>query len=183
MTMQGPRCHYCPNEAEAECPTCGRLYCAEHGDDVCLRCLSPESAVPSPLIYRGSVLALGIASLVAVFLIVRPPESDSRSAAPLVVGTSTPGAASTATPTRPPSVTATRSVTPTAAASATPEPPTPAANPTPAVRTHTVAPNQTLSEIAGLYGTTVAALHAANPGITPETLQVGAVLTIPAAAQ
>ena len=54
--QQIPSCHYCDNPAEAECPTCGRLYCSEHGEDVCLRCMSPESAAPSQAVYRGSIL-------------------------------------------------------------------------------------------------------------------------------
>jgi LysM repeat protein len=44
--------------------------------------------------------------------------------------------------------------------------------------THTVAPGDTLSGIAGQYNTTVEAIIAANPGTT-ENLQIGAVLRIP----
>jgi hypothetical protein len=74
---QIPSCHYCENPAEAECPTCGRLYCTEHGEDVCLRCMAPEAAAPSGAVYRGSVLALVIATIVVVFLLVSPPETKS----------------------------------------------------------------------------------------------------------
>jgi len=87
--MTEPNCHYCNRPAEAECPTCGRLYCAEHGDDVCLRCMSPESATPSALVYRGSVLTLVIASLVALFLVLRPPEKETDNGVVHTVPTST----------------------------------------------------------------------------------------------
>ncbi|WP_343392479.1 hypothetical protein [Candidatus Amarobacter glycogenicus] len=97
---QVPNCHYCDNPAEAECPTCGRLYCSEHGEDVCLRCMAPESAAPSAAVYRGSVLALVIATLVVVFLLVRPPETKSRTNLLRDLPTSTAAVASTATPTR-----------------------------------------------------------------------------------
>ena len=97
---QVPNCHYCDNPAEAECPTCGRLYCSEHGEDVCLRCMAPESAAPSAAVYRGSVLALVIATLVVVFLLVRPPETKSKTNLLRDLPTSTAAVASTATPTR-----------------------------------------------------------------------------------
>ncbi len=39
----------------------------------------------------------------------------------------------------------------------------------------------TLSGIAAQFGVTVEAIEALNPGIKPETLQIGAVLKIPPA--
>ncbi|MBI2767809.1 MAG: LysM peptidoglycan-binding domain-containing protein [Chloroflexi bacterium] len=178
--MAEPTCHYCKRPAEEECPTCGRLYCLEHGDDVCLRCLAPESATPSAKVYRGSVLALVVASLLAVFLVVRPPESKSQQDAVRPLPTSTPAVAATATPTRPGSA-ATKA--PTTAATAAPTSPTPA-SPTAAPsgeRSYTVAQGDTLSGIAAQFNTTVAAILALNPGVTAESLQIGATLKIPAA--
>ena len=67
--MASASCHYCNRPAEEECSTCGRLYCLEHGEDVCLRCLAPEAATPSGNVYRGSLLALVAASLVAMSLV------------------------------------------------------------------------------------------------------------------
>src|SRR6188508_1690683 len=97
----GFSCHYCENPAESECRTCGRLYCSEHGDDVCLRCMAPEAAVPSAAVYRGSILALVIATLVVVFLLVRPPETQSGTALVRELPTSTAAISVTATPTGP----------------------------------------------------------------------------------
>jgi LysM repeat protein len=180
--MAEPNCHYCNRPAEAECPTCGRLYCSEHGDDVCLRCMSPESATPSALVYRGSVLTLVIASLVALFLVLRPPEKETDNGVVRTVPTSTAAVSATATPTPP--VTRTASATTTAAASpdASPSPassPTAAATPTPGARTYVVQSGDTLSSIAAENGTTVDEIVALNPGLEPNTLQVGAEILLP----
>ena len=175
--MAEPRCHYCDRAADAECPTCGRLYCGEHGDDVCLRCLAPEAAAPTAAAYRGAVLALIVGSAVALFLVIRPPESESAGDSPRLLATTTPAFLSTATPTRPGNTTRTATsvgtATPVASATA---PPSPSAV---AERTHTVQAGDTLSAIGERYGITVAALLAANPGAS-ENLQIGAVLRIPA---
>ncbi|MEP7214621.1 MAG: LysM peptidoglycan-binding domain-containing protein [Anaerolineaceae bacterium] len=176
--MAEPNCHYCDREGESECPTCGRLYCEEHGDDVCLRCMAPESATPSAAVYRGSVVALIVASLVAVFLLVRPPESKSSTDASRILATATSATGATATPTRPGS-TATR--TSSAVASATPAAGTPAAaSPTgTAKKTYTVREGDTLSGIAAANGTTVEAILALNPGLTPQALAIDALITLP----
>ncbi len=171
--MAEPTCHYCDRVAEAECPTCGRLYCGEHGENVCLRCLAPEAAAPTATAYRGAVLALVVGSLVALFLVIRPPASESAGEAPRTLATTTPAFLSTATPTRAGNVTRTATVAATTTASPVT---TPSA---PATRTHTVLPGDTLSGIAELFGVTVSAIVAANPGTT-ENLQIGAVLRIPA---
>lgn len=173
--MAEPNCHYCDRAAEAECPTCGRLYCGEHGEDVCLRCLAPEAAAPTAAAYRGAVLALVVGSLVALFLVIRPPESESAGDSPRTLATTTPAFLSTATPTRPGNSTR----TPTAPVATTQSPSATASPSTSAERTHTVQAGDTLSAIAERYGVTVAAVLAANPGTT-ENLQIGAVLRIPA---
>ncbi|MEO6398538.1 MAG: LysM peptidoglycan-binding domain-containing protein [Tepidiformaceae bacterium] len=178
--MAEPNCHYCDREGEFECPTCGRLYCEEHGDDVCQRCMAPEAAVPSAAVYRGSVVALVVASLVAVFLLVRPPESKSSAESGRVLATATSATGSTATPTRTGS-TPTR--TPGAAASssvsASPAAGTPVATPGAAKKTYTVQSGDTLSGIATANGTTVDAILALNPGLTPQALAIGALITLP----
>lgn len=177
--MANPNCHYCERPAESECPTCGRLYCSEHGDDVCLRCMQPETATPAPMMYRGSLLALVLGSLVAIFLIISPPESESRIGAVRTVATATPGSP-TATPTpqmeATPSPAGTPDPSPTAAA-------TPAGSPTSpgGERSHTVASGDTLSTIAEQYDTTVEAIMALNDVDESTPLQIGQVLRIPPA--
>jgi len=184
--MAEPLCHYCDRIAEAECATCGRLYCAEHGEDVCLRCLAPESVTPTATVYRGSIVALGVASLVAVFLLIRPPEEASQEDQVRTVATPTPAFQVTATPTpeggQPTSV----STPPTTAATPgaetpTPEPtaepsPTEAANPA----VYVVQPGDVLGAIAEQFGTTVEELMALNPEITdPGDIQPGQEIRLP----
>ncbi len=174
--MADPTCHYCGNPAEAQCPTCGRLYCPDHGEDVCLRCLAPESAVPATMAFRGALLTLVIGSIVTAFLVLRPPESETRADTPRIVATSTPSFANTATPTPP------RTAGPTTIVR-TPLPspsPSPEASPTIATpETYTVQAGDTLGAIAQRFGITLAALEAANPGVNANTLGIGAVLIIP----
>jgi LysM repeat protein len=49
----------------------------------------------------------------------------------------------------------------------------------PRSRTHTVAAGETLAAIARKHGVSLAALEAANPGVTPKKLRVGQTLNLP----
>lgn len=171
--MADPSCHYCNRPAEQECPTCGRLYCGMHGEDVCLRCMAPESAAPSAAVYRGSILALVAATAVALFLLVRPPSSESAPDNVRTLPTPTTSISATATPTVP--------GTPGQGATAQATQSTPAASPTPAgQQSYTVQSGDTLEGIAQQFGTDVATLQSLNPGVTPENLQAGGALIVPA---
>ncbi len=183
--MNEALCHYCERPAAADCPACGRLYCEEHGAELCLRCLAPESAVPSSRVFRGSLLALAVATLVTVFLLIRPPESASRGPLVRELPSPTPAVAATATPTP-----RGGAATPTSAAATLPAgspttpgtpagSPTPAATPTPAARVYVVKQGDTLFQIALDNGTTVEAILAANPGLDPDTLAVGTEIRLP----
>lgn len=178
--MSDPTCHYCDRPAIEECPTCGRLYCQEHGEDVCLRCLSPEAATPSAIVYRGSLLALVVASAVVLFLIIRPPESKSVSSQVRTVATPTQQSNPTATPTPPgaqSSRTPTVAPTPTGGATTTA---TAAGSPTTTgAKTYTVKAGDTISSIATDNNTTTQALLDLNPGVSPNTLAIGTVLKLP----
>ena len=175
--MADPNCHYCDRPAIEECPTCGRLYCQEHGEDVCLRCMSPEAATPSAMAFRGSLVALVVASLAAIFLIVRPPESKSTSAQVRTISTPTQQSNPTATPT-PPGSGPTRTATAAGTARATGSP-NATASPSATAKTYTVQANDTISSIAKAHGTDTETLLGLNPGVKPETLQPGAVLNLP----
>jgi LysM repeat protein len=173
--MAEPRCHYCTRPAQEECHTCGRLYCAEHGEDVCLRCLSPEAATPSPTAYRGAILALAIGAAVAIYLVVSPPESRSSQDAARPLPTPTPTALQpTATPTP-------EGTSPATAVTATVTPGGPATpTPTPGPQVHVVEPGDTLSGIASAYGFGLDEILAVNPGLTADTpLQIGQEIVIP----
>lgn len=173
-------CHYCDRPAEADCPTCGRLYCEEHGAEVCLRCMAPEAAVPSARVFRGSLALLALATLVTAFLLIRPPATEGRGPLVREFPTPTPAVEATATPTPRGGIPTPTPATPDPA-QATPTP-APAATPTPtpaAGRVHVVQAGDTLFQIALDNGTTVEAIVAANPGLNPDMLSIGMEIRLP----
>jgi nucleoid-associated protein YgaU len=183
--MADPRCHYCEDDAVTRCATCGRLFCDDHGEDVCLRCMAPESATPSVVAFRGSLVALVVGTLVAVFLVLSPPGSKSGTAGARPAGlpiqltpTATATVRAAVTPTMGAnagaSVSATASGSPAAGATAS------ATVGASGERTHVVASGNTLSGIAAEYGTTVDAILALNPGVTADNITIGQTLKIPA---
>ncbi len=79
-------CFACEREPTQQCPRCGRPYCDQHGEDVCDACLEPASGLPSFTLYRGSLLALLIGTVLAVILILQPPGNETNAAfSPVVV--------------------------------------------------------------------------------------------------
>ncbi|KAE9371643.1 carbohydrate-binding module family 50 protein, partial [Stipitochalara longipes BDJ] len=68
--------------------------------------------------------------------------------------------------------------TPTPAPQPTPVP-TPAPAPVPSTGTYIIQTGDTFTSIAAKLGTTVAALEAANPTLTPTNLQIGATIIVP----
>ena len=132
-------CYACTNEATRQCRRCARVYCELHGGDLCAECLSPASTLPSFNLYRGSLLALLIATAVALWLLVRPPGSGDGEAVIITDVTPTPVTRVTSTP----------GATSTPLAETTPG--TPAAEPsaTAGPRTYVVQDGDTLLSIAG----------------------------------
>lgn len=116
------KCYSCQEDAVAECRRCGRLYCDEHGDELCGECLKPVSALPSYLLYRGSLLTLLVGTAVALWLLLKPPEEASESVPQIIAPT-----AAMASATAPPVATSAQvTLTPSAVsptATATPEGP------------------------------------------------------------
>ncbi|HEU4758372.1 MAG TPA: LysM domain-containing protein [Dehalococcoidia bacterium] len=171
-------CYACDQESTQRCLRCGNHYCREHGDDpstgsgqaLCADCLDPVSAVPSSAVFRASLLGLLVASVLALWLLVRPPslpgESSEVNQAPLPVASP-----ESAVPTPPPG-----GPTPTPAAA------TPALTPTPTPAgpiQYTVVENDTWYGIAGAFGVDAEALAAANGRTLEDFLQPGEVLLIP----
>jgi LysM repeat protein len=149
--------------------------------------MSPEAAAPSGAVYRGSVLALVIATLLVVFLLVRPPESKSDTNLARNLPTSTAAIGATATPTSPGGGGASQntpqsgtqvpsSVTATVAPGTTATAP---ASATIAGRTYQMKAGDTLSAVAASYGVSVADIVAANPGLDPDSIGIGTVIRIP----
>ena len=138
-------CFLCEQDAVQECARCGALYCDDHGEALCERCSDPALALPSYQVYRGSLLALIVGSVFALWLLIRPPGGNDLDAAaeslPPIAGTPVvlaPAAdlPSTATPAPTPSsggTPATAVATPAADENETPEP-TATSSPTPTTR-------------------------------------------------
>src|SRR6476619_1644140 len=70
-------CFRCDQHAVQECARCGALYCDDHGDTLCERCMDPFNALPSSRVYRGSLIALLIGTVFAVWLLVRPGDTNA----------------------------------------------------------------------------------------------------------
>jgi nucleoid-associated protein YgaU len=153
--------------------------------------LDPALAMPSPRVYRGSLIALLIGSAFAVWLLVLPPADVDRDSPPASIGgilatpqaTVAAEATASADPTSTPVTVTTATPVPTAAPSATAAP---TAEPTPQIRTYTIVPGDTMLAIADQFlpvgrelNEFVAEIAAVN-GIGDITqIQVGQVLEIP----
>ena len=166
-------CYACDEQATQECARCGALYCDDHGDALCARCMDPASAVPSYRVFRGSLAALLIGSIVAVWLLVLPPARADQDGPPSSIANLV------------------QTGTPRPSATATPGAPTPAATPFPRdATTYLVTPGDSLSSIAQRFtppGVNVQdiqdvsdAIAKANNITDPRSLQPGQRLTIPA---
>jgi nucleoid-associated protein YgaU len=158
-------CYYCGADATQECARCGALYCEDHGEALCQRCQDPVLALPSYRVYRGSLLALLIGTVFAVWLLVKPP-STSDADGPIAT---TNAPANTSKTTNAPAGTVagpeTKAPAPAPAAETPAPTPPPAATATPkasAPTEYTVAPGDTLSAIATRF---------APPGRAPATYQ------------
>ncbi|MEZ4501842.1 MAG: LysM domain-containing protein [Dehalococcoidia bacterium] len=183
-------CYYCDAEAVQECPRCGALYCENHGEALCVRCQDPALALPSYRVYRGSLAALLVGTLLAVWLLLTPQSSTDADSPPASLSglietpTATATASSTAVaagPTPTGTATSTASATATATATATPTETT-----TPGDIEYTVGPGETLFSIAEQYVppgvevlTFVDQIVAYNGIVDPSTIAVGQVLLIP----
>lgn len=137
-------CFRCEQPAVQECARCGALYCDDHGDTLCERCMDPFNALPSSRVYRGSLLALLISTVFAVWLLVRPGGSDAGAPPAGLVGV-LPSTTITAVAT-PANVAPTTTATPAPAAT---QAPPPAATPTPPPPAPTQAPPRTYQVVAG----------------------------------
>jgi LysM repeat protein len=130
-----------------------------------------------PMVVVGGLAGLAVVvitgAVVAGSLIGSPSPTTTPSPSPTPSPRQTPTAEPTASPVPTPTATP---PTPTATPSptVTPVPPTPS----PAT-TYTVVAGDTLASIAARFGTTVAALQAANGIEDPNTINVGQVLVIP----
>jgi len=167
-------CYACEQAATQHCSRCGKAYCPDHGESadsagaaLCSECLSPVSATPSNVVFRSSLFALLIASVLSLWLLVRPPdlpgEESSLRPQPTALDTSEGATQSPEVPT----------TTPAAEATATPAPETPPPN------QYTVVEGDTWYGIAEALGVDAEALAAANGLTLDDLIRPGDVLVIP----
>jgi hypothetical protein len=184
-------CYLCDKEATLRCPRCANPFCPDHGEEpstgsgqaLCDDCLSPVNAAPSGAFFRGSLLALLLVSVLALWFLVRPPGLPGEGSGVLVPEGSplpsplpiTPSpAAVTPTPETP---VAEETVAPTP--TPTPPPPTPTEPPAPEPVEYTVVEGDTWYGIADAYGVDAESLAAYNGLTLDDIIQPGNVLLIP----
>jgi len=191
-------CYVCQKKAAQRCPRCGNAYCRDHGEDpssapggsgqaLCADCLNPINAAPSGTFFRASLLLLLVGSVLALWLLIRPPGADDESGAQAgqPSGTRSPVATSTARPSVAPTGTPGISPTPGGTPGASPTPggtPTPVPSPTPEpspFEEYTVQQGDSLSSIAQQFGTTADELARINGITDPNTLDIGQKLQVP----
>jgi LysM repeat protein len=198
-------CYACGRDAVHRCPRCAKPYCDEHGGELCAACQDPSSAIPSGAVFRGSLLALLVASVLALWLLIRPPglpegESGAQAGQPSVTRTPVALASTVAGPSPTLAPTGTPEGTPGGTPGISPTPggtpgisptaggtpaatPTPGPSPTPQPSQFTeysVQQGDTLSSIAQRFGTTADELARINALTNPNTLDIGQKLKIPA---
>ncbi|MGE0228370.1 MAG: LysM peptidoglycan-binding domain-containing protein [Dehalococcoidia bacterium] len=182
-------CFRCEQPAVQECARCGALYCDDHGDTLCERCMDPFNALPSSRVYRGSLLALLISTVFAVWLLVRPGGSDAGAPPAGLVGvlpSTTVTAVTTAAPQSPTPAPTQEAPTETPAPVATPAPTEPPPTPAPpAPQTYQVVAGDTLSIIANRFrgsvdqNTYLQRLYQANNLGPTSVLAIGQTITLP----
>lgn len=190
-------CFRCELEAVNECPRCGVVYCDSHGETLCARCEDPSLALPSYMVYRGSLIALLVGSVFAVWLLILPSAGADQIGPPSSLSGIVPTlgedaeADAAATPAASVSQPSTPSAGPEPTVEATSEPtaeptkePTPEAEPAP-IR-HVVSAGDSLFAIAARYATVGSDVLAYQDRIQlfnnisdPSTIVIGQVILVP----
>jgi len=186
------QCYACDNEAEAQCPRCANPYCNEHGTELCARCEDPALTTPSATVFRFALIGLVAASVLALWLIIRPPDTPGSSGSVVnpqpTLAPSDDDDDTGDEPTLVPTATIPPAETPTPVVDATPTPepatetPAPTPEPTaapPADIEYEVVSGDTWFGIAEAFGVDANALAAYNGTSIDEVLNVGQVLLIP----
>ncbi len=187
------RCYACERQDTSPCPRCGKNYCPDHGANLCAACLDPIVAAPSSSTFRIALFALLGASVLALWLLVRPPGLPGDNGGVVLEPDATPGF----TPGLTPDTGETLTPTPTGAddPDGSPEPtptqtpdvqtpspsptPEPTVTPTPAPIEHIVVTGDTWNAIAAQFGVDAATLASTNGYSVADVLPLGVTLIIP----
>lgn len=181
-------CYLCDQEATQRCPRCDNPYCGDHGElpspgapagqALCADCLSPVGAAPTGTFFRLSLLVLLVGSVLALWLLIRPPGLPGESSG-LVVPEGTPLPTPTPVPTATP--TPTPEPTPEATAEPTPTPePTPAPTEEPVGDIeYVVVEGDTWYGLAEAFGIDAERLAAYNGLTLDDFLQPGQIIFVP----
>jgi LysM repeat protein len=180
-------CYLCDQEATERCPRCGNPYCGDHGEDLCTDCLNPVNAAPSGTVFRISLLTLLVGSVLALWLLIRPPGLPGESAEVIIPETSPVASPVPITPS--PVPTPETPETPVADVTAEPTPeatptPTPAPTPEPTPEPvgpleYTVVEGDTWFGLAEFFGVDAESLAAFNGLTLDDFIHPGDLLVIP----
>ncbi len=172
------QCYACERQDTSPCPRCGKTYCPEHGADLCSACLDPVVAAPSSSAFRIALFALLGASVLALWLLVRPPSLPGDTGGVVLEPDATPDFTPGLTPDTGDTLTPTGTGGPAATATSSPTPePTP--TPTPAPIEHLVVSGDTWGVVAELYGVDQETLATSNGYSVNDVLPLGITLIIP----
>ena len=181
------RCYAWERQDTSACPRCGKNYCPNHGADLCSACLDPVVAAPSSATFRIALFALLGASVLALWLLVRPPDLPGGEGGVVLEPDVTPDFTPGLTPDTG------ETLTPTGSPDGSPEPtvtlipdnqtpgPTrePTVTPTPAPIEHLVVSGDTWSGIAELYGVDADTLASSDGYSVDDVLPLDITLIIP----
>jgi LysM repeat protein len=182
------QCFACDRPAIAQCQRCGNHHCADHGAALCVSCTDPVQAAPSSATFRIALAGLLGASVLALWLLVRPPSVPGDSGNIIQQPDVTPGFTPALTPdtegTPRPTVSAGATSVPSGAPAATPTPavtaaPTEGPTDAPAQVEYVTQEGDTWFGIAEAYGVDAANLAATNGYSLEDVLPLGVTLVIP----
>lgn len=183
------RCYVCERQDTSPCPRCGKTYCPDHGADLCSACLDPVIAAPTSSAFRIALFALLGASVLALWLLVRPPglpgENGGVVQQPDITPDFTPGLTPDTGETPTPTATGSSDGSPVLTPTQIPDDQTPAptaeptVTPTPAPIEHVVVTGDTWNGIAETYGVDASELASVNGYSVADVLPLGITLIIP----
>jgi len=165
--------------------------CPDHGADLCSSCLDPIVAAPTSSTFRIALFALLAASVLALWLLVRPPGLPGDGGGVVLDPDITPGFTPGLTPDTGESPTPTATVSPDGSLTPTPilddqtstptptSTPVPTASPTPAPIEHVVETGDTWNALAEQFGVDASVLAESNGYSVTDVLPLGITLIIP----